>query len=256
MDSQYAAINEETDLALAAQAIPASLKMMEGLLKEDPDNPNLLGKLAEGFCGYAFGFVEDDNPKRASSLYLRGRDYAERELAATGGPEHSVGMNLAPFKESLKGLNADHRHSLYWMGQCWASWLLLNLDNLQVFIVSPKVEAVMQKVLTLDESYHFAGAHLFFGAYYGGRPKIVGGDVNKSKLHFEKALEITQHKFLIAYILYAKTYAVRTQDRLLFKKLLDQVIKAPVELLPGQQLANSVARRKAQKLLESTDDFF
>ena len=35
VESQYAAINEETDPVLAEQAIPASLKMMEGMLRED-----------------------------------------------------------------------------------------------------------------------------------------------------------------------------------------------------------------------------
>lgn len=256
VQSQYASINEETDPVLAEQAIPASLKMLEGMLKADPENEALLNNLAEGFCGYAFSFVEDTDPDRASQLYLRGRDYAERLLATDGAPEHLTRWKLEQFKGSLKILGMDHIHGLYWMGQCWAGWLMLNLDDLQAFVAIPKVEAILQKALELNESYHYAGSHLLSGAFYGGRPKMLGGKPDKARRHFEKCLELTQNKFLIAKVIYAKTYAVQMQDRPLFKKLLEEVLDAPVDILPEQQLANAVAKQKARKLLELVDDLF
>ena len=72
----------------------------------------------------------------------------------------------------------------------------------------------------------------------------------------EKSIGLTQNKFLMAKVLYAKTYAVQLQDRTLFKKLLKEVIGAPADILPEQQLANAVAKQKAKKLLESADDLF
>jgi hypothetical protein len=256
VESQYASINEETDPVLAEQAIPASLKMLEGLLREDPENESLLKKLSEGFCGYAFSFVEDTNPDRASRLYLRGRGFAERLLMADGAPENLAGQNLEQFKGTVKALNAEHLHGLYWMGQCWAGWLMLNLDDLQAFIAISKVEAILQRALELDESYHYAGPHMLLGAFYGGRSKMLGGNSDKARSHFEKCLELTQHKFLMAQVLYAKTYAVQMQDPALFKKLLAEVMDAPADILPEQQLGSAVAKQKAEKLLESTDDLF
>jgi tetratricopeptide (TPR) repeat protein len=256
VESQYASINEETDLVLAEQAIPANLKMLEGLLREDPENESLLRNLAEGFCGYAFSFVEDTDPERASRLYLRGRGYAEQLLVAHGAPENLTGQNPAQFKEAIKTLDADHLPGLYWMGQCWAGWLMLNLDDLQAFVAIPKIEATLQRALELDESYHYAGPHLLLGAFYGGRSKMLGGNPDKARGHFDKCLELTQHKFLMAKVIYAKTYAVQMQDLGLFKKLLGEVRDAPADTLPEQQLANAVAKRKAQKLLESADDLF
>jgi hypothetical protein len=256
VQSQYASINEETDPVLAEQAIPASLKMLEGLLRTDPGNEALLNNLAEGFCGYAFSFVEETDPERASRLYLRGRGYAERLLVADGAPENLNSQNPAQFKETIKTLDADHLPGLYWMGQCWAGWLMLNLDDLQAFVAISKIEAVLQKVLALDESYHYAGPHLLLGAFYGGRSKMLGGNPDKARGHFEQCLELTQNKFLMAKVIYAKTYAVQMQDLGLFKKLLGEVRDAPADTLPEQQLANAVAKRKAQKLLESTDDLF
>ena len=52
VESQVLAIQEERDPELAKQAIPANLKILEGLLKQDPDNTWILENLAEGFCGY------------------------------------------------------------------------------------------------------------------------------------------------------------------------------------------------------------
>jgi hypothetical protein len=50
-------MQEESDPELAKLAIPANLKILEGLLKQDPDNTWILENLAEGFCGYAFSFI-------------------------------------------------------------------------------------------------------------------------------------------------------------------------------------------------------
>lgn len=50
VQSQYVSINEETDPVFAEQAIPSSLKMLEGLLRDDPENETLLENLSEGFC--------------------------------------------------------------------------------------------------------------------------------------------------------------------------------------------------------------
>ena len=58
MDSNVEAMNRETDPVLAEASMPANLKLIEGLIQEDPKNPELLAYAAQGFYGYAFGFVE------------------------------------------------------------------------------------------------------------------------------------------------------------------------------------------------------
>jgi hypothetical protein len=53
MDGSVEAMNRETDLVLAEAAIPANLKLIEGLIREDPRNVELLANAAQGFYGYA-----------------------------------------------------------------------------------------------------------------------------------------------------------------------------------------------------------
>src|SRR5688572_22645091 len=54
------AIRQEADYEMAARAIPASLKTVEGFHVVNPDNESLTRILAEGYCQYATGFVEDE----------------------------------------------------------------------------------------------------------------------------------------------------------------------------------------------------
>ncbi len=253
---QYDSIIEEADPQFAERAIPSSLKMMEGLLKSDPTNSELLLKLAEGFCNYSFGFVEDEDPKRASNFYIRGRDYAQSALNSLGTNDNLNQMNLDQLSSSLNSLNKDQIPALFWWSQCGAGWLLLNLDKLEALAAISKIEKSMDTVLKQDESFYFAGPHLFFGSFYGGRSKMLGGNPEKALAHFERGLELTQNKFLMFQIMYAKTYAVQSQNKEKFIELLSEVLKASTEGRPKQRLANQIAKIKAKKLLEKVDELF
>ena len=80
----FAAFNEEDDLILAESEAASNLKLLEGLLKSDPDHRGLLLLAARGFGGYALAFAEGGDRKRAGKLYLRGRDYGLRLLRLRG----------------------------------------------------------------------------------------------------------------------------------------------------------------------------
>ncbi|MBC8287892.1 MAG: hypothetical protein H8E42_10515 [Nitrospinae bacterium] len=254
--SQIMAMQEERDPELAEQAIPANLKMLEGLLKQDPDNTWILENLAEGFCGYAFSFLEDTEPDRASSLYERGKDYALRATIIRTGREKWQNLSLDEWSLALSEVQASHQPALFWLGQCWGSWLMQNLDSVEAFADIPRLEKLMNKVHDLNPSFHYAGPHLFLGAFYGGRSKMLGGNPEKSRHHFEKALALTENKYLLARYLFAKTYAVQNQNRELFESQLQAVLQASPDLFPEQRLANQVARQKATKLLEQIDELF
>ena len=256
VEGQYTSIQEEKDPELAEKAIPASLKMMEGFLKRDPGNAKLLQRLAEGFCGYAFSFLEDTDPLRASDLYLRGRQYASRALKADSDLTGLETQGLENLKTELGRATEDSVASLFWMGQCWGGWLRLNLDRPEAFADISKVEQVMQRVVALDETYNYAGPHLFLGVFYGGRSKLLGGNPEKAQFHFERNLALTGNKYLLTHYLYARTYAVQVQNVKLFERLLAQVKDAPADGLPEQRLANEVAKMKAERLSQQAEELF
>ncbi len=256
VEGQYAAIQEEMDPHLAERAMPASLKMMEGLLKEDGKNRVLLNTLAEGFCGYAFSFLEDTTPDRAADLYMRGKNYAVRAIFEETRIEDFDQLAPEPFKAALEKMNEGNVPALFWLGQCWGGWLMLSLDIPKAFADVSKVQWMMERVIELDESYHYGGPHMFLGAFYGSRSKLLGGDPEKSRRHFEESLKFSGDRFLVNRLMYAKTYAVQIQDRKLYEDLLQAVLETPADILPEKRLANEVAKVKAKRLLELTDDIF
>jgi hypothetical protein len=60
----------------------------------------------------------------------------------------------------------------------------------------------------------------------------------------------------MTYVLYAKTYAVETQNEALFQDLLNRVVSSSVDVLPEQRLANAVAKKRARELLAGKDQYF
>ena len=256
ISSQIISMQEERDADFAEKAIPASLKMMEGLAKEDPENIWILQKLAEGFCGYAFSFLEDSEPDRASELYFRGRDYAFRALEIQSNGKVWSGLSLDEWSKRLAEVTPLQQPALFWAGQCWGSWLSLNLDSVEALSGLPRIGGMMNRAVELDPEFYYAGPHLFLGAFYGGRSRMLGGNPDRARNHFEQALKITEGKYLLISFLYAKTYAVQNQDRNLFKTQLEKVLEASDDVFPEQRLANQIAKRKAAILLGEIDELF
>ena len=250
------AIYEEGDLRLAREAMPGQLKLLESLLINDPDNPELLATNAQGFGGYAFLFVEQEDPARARALYRRGRDYGLRRLDRVTGIDFLAESDMARFDRALKKLGKDEIAPLFWAAYCWGGMANLDLENPQTLADLPKIERMMLRVDEISPGYFYGGADLLLGAYYGSRPKMLGGDPKKSKECFERALKDTGRDFLMAQVLYAQHYAVAVQDRELFASLLKEVLDYPIEKFPEQRLTNLAAKGRAVRLLEKIDDYF
>ena len=79
LDSGLESMNRESDLQLAREAMPANLKLLEGMLIEDPGNSTLRLYAAEGFYGYSFGFIGADMQLRPGQNYLA-KPYLTRDL--------------------------------------------------------------------------------------------------------------------------------------------------------------------------------
>ena len=256
LNNAMVALYEETDLTLAENALASDLKLLEGLIKTDPQNEKLLLMASQGFGAYALGFVEDENPERAKKLYLRGKSYGLKILNKNLNFQKAITGPTEDFKKSLSLFNRKDVPALFWTANNWASWINLNFNNPEALIDLPRVQLIMERVLELDESYFFGGAHLFFATIYAVRPPILGGDIKKAKHHFDSCFNFSQEKFLLPYVYYAQHYLTRQFDEELFVKTLKKVINTPDDILPGQQLPNAIAKKKAGVLLKNKEMFF
>jgi hypothetical protein len=256
LESGNVAMNRETDLELARAAIPANLKLIEGLIQELPDNADLRLQAAQGFYGYAYGFVEDENNRRASGLYRRGWEHARQALAASGLQGDLAAITTEELNQQLAGLGRRAVPALFWTASCWAKWIDMNRNDPARIADMGKAAELMERVLALDENYYHGGAHLFFGVYYGARPPMLGGDFERSAKHFENARAITHGKLLLVELLQAEYLARQQLDRKQFHERLIAVVNAPPGLYPEMALVNAIAQQKAARLLAKEEEWF
>ncbi len=86
-------------------------------------------------------------------------------------------------------------------------------------------------------------------------PPALGGDLERAKASFERALSLSGRRAHLVHVTYAKTYAFQTQDRALFTSLLREVLSAP-DGGNDVRLMNKVARRRAERYLAKVNELF
>lgn len=265
------ALERETDPELAEAALPGNLLMLESFLAADPGNTDLLLLLAKGYGSYVFLFIEDRVEQaalaedlalrdhltaRGAALYLRARRYA---FALLGRPElERAGTQgtLDEFEVALAEVGADQAEALFWLANAWGGYVNLAKTEPDAIAQIGKVEALVGRAVELDPRYYFATGYTVLGLLAAMRPKLLGGDPEKARRHFDQALGLSEGRFLMASYLMARWYAVQIQDAALFRKLLGQVLDAPADVLPEANLANAVAKRRARRWLDNIDLLF
>ena len=249
------AMNHETDLELAREAIPATLKMLEGMLAQDPGNAKLRLLAAQGFYGYGFAFVEAGAPGRAAALYRRCFDHARQALPGGLGSQVET-LPLRQLEAALGRLGKDEVPALFWSASCWSKWIDMNRDDPRSIAGLARAAAMMERALALDPGYYYGGPELFFGVYYGSRPPMLGGDLERAERHFARAREYSGGRLLLVDVFYAEYLARQRLDREAFHARLTRVIETPVGNFPEMAFANQVARERARRLLAKEDQWF
>jgi len=241
------AIYAEKDPRFAREALPGNLKLMEMLIENDPENSGLLTTAAQGFCGYAFMFIEDEDEARASLFYEKGSLYALRALKKAG-VAGDKGVEAGRLTAKLAG-------PAFWHVFCQAAYVNVNRSEPEAVAMLPEILETALRLAELAPGYYFNGPYAVLGAYYSMLPKMMGGDPLKAGRYFEKSLEGAGAGFLLNRYMSARMYAVAAQDPDYFTKQLESIINSPVS---GRdtRLANEVAKIKAARLLERKNDFF
>lgn len=249
------AMNQESDLQLAEDSLPANISMLNGMIHLDPENIQLQTYAAQAYYGLSYGFNEDRDIQRASKFYQRGLKHGLTALALSGF-DNAQEMTPDVFEQKLQKLDKDDVAALFWTASNWAKWIDLHRDTAESLIQLPKPTAMMQRVLELDESFYYGSAHMYFGVYYGSRAPVFGGDFNKSRQHFDKAREITDNRLLVADLLQAQYLARQMFDQEDFHQRLTKIIDAPEDLYPELTLLNQITKRKAKLLLSKEEQWF
>ena len=253
-DSLSLAIVNQDDPETVRAGAPAYLLLIDGMIDGNPGDLNLLIAAAKLNTAYAAVFISDK--QRARRMGQKAHDYAQRALCQVD--EDVCGLAQRPYEELQKLLtrfDEDEVEVLLSSAMAWALWIQQRSDNWEAMADLPKVEAMLERVVALNEAYQHGQAHLYLGVLRSLRPPALGGNPEQGRYHFERAIELSLGRDLSVKVAYARYYT-----RLLFnQKLHDQLLTEVLESDPrvhGLTLGNVLAQQEAQQLLAGSADYF
>lgn len=270
LQHSISAYRDEPDFELARVAGLSNLKIIEALHRMQPDQRDLLEHLAEGFAGAAFAFAEDQvealrdgDPdalhnarQRAHSFYERGRNYAVGALALRHPDiEHALTRSSFALADYVSSLRRSDVPALFWLTFSELGSIALS-DGGGLATRLGRVRALAVRLVELNEAYAHAGALVMLGVIDSSTPSRISPSQDRGRRFFERALEVTDRRFLPAHVEFARSYAVAVGDRALFESTLTEVVEAPDDILPGERLMTIVAKRRAGRLLARVDRLF
>ena len=242
------------DLETVREGGPAYLLMVDGLLLDDPNNKSLLVSAAGIYSAYTGVFVTDD--ERARRLTEKALDYGLRAICVRR--TDACDLKQVPyedFEQIIASMRYEDVPALYALGAAWAGWIQARRDDLNAIALLARVEEIMRKVISLNESHQQGSAHIYLGIMASFAPPALGGRPEEGRKHFEKAINMTSGRNLMAKVIFAESYARLVFDRDLHDRLLKEVLDADPEV-SGYTLINIYAQQKAAKLLATADDYF
>ena len=247
---------KQSDLRIIREGTPAYLMLLDGLIEDYPENKDLLLAGCQAYSSYASSFFSDDERDKTETLYCKAKLYGFRALSERADFSKAVGGSLDEFKALLNQFNKKDVPGLFWTANAWASWVSAKQGAVDAMADLPMLEAVMKRILELDDAFYYGGPHLLMGVYLAAKPAILGGDLTKSKQHFDRAFTLGSGKILMSRVLFARYYARGVSDRVLFTATLQEVLAAKADEVPELTFVNTVAKEKARDLLEKTEAYF
>jgi hypothetical protein len=202
---------------IVGAGIPSNLLILETGRLLAPDNPVILANLAETYCSYGSGFVEDYDPEKANILYYKGYKYAEQALSIINKKFkvtlEKVRKGEVAAEELAKTIEKKHIREAFWYTACLGYWIATAKGSPESVVEISKMIALVDRLIELDEDYFYSSPLLLRATFYATAPSILGGSPVKSKIYFDKVFKKTNGKFLLAKAVYAQFYATLLKDR-------------------------------------------
>lgn len=255
----------DEDPELIAAALPFNLKTLETLLQSSPDHRGLLLTATKSFLFYTYGFVEpeadlveeDDFVRaeeirgRAARLYMRAYRYGLRGLEVA----HSGFAELLPVQpmKAVKQLEVDDVPLAVWTAAALGSRISASTDDAEATADIALVGALLERSLELDEDFEQGTIHEFLVSY---EAQTVTGSVERAKMHYDRALSLSQGRRCGIWLTWAENFSVSEQNREEFLELIERVVSFEIDSAPENRLLNVLAQRRARWLKGRIDELF
>jgi len=256
LENSRTAALASNDIRTFLEATPSSLFLLEGLIETKPKNRELRESAAMLYFSYGFTFDAVEDQSYAALLYQTGLKHGRTALLWNKKFAEGWDKPFDEFSPSVRHLTKQDLPAIVWTVANWSQFISLHLDSTEVLVDIPKVQALLERAIEIDGQFFEGLPYMILGSLQAFRPPLMGGDPEESKANFDRAIAVSDGKFLLAHYFYAKFYCYRIQDVDMFQETLENVIAQPDIILPEYRLLNSIAIQKSTNLLEEKDELF
>jgi tetratricopeptide (TPR) repeat protein len=237
-----------------AEQVRAAITAWEQANEIDPNDHETWTKIAHAYYFLSDGHLRFSDESAMGETYQRAIQAAERALRILS-PEFARRMSAGErVEQAVSVLEANAVPALYWRAAALGKWAQRE-GFATVLSYKDEIRAVMTRCMELDRYYFYAGPDRYFGAFFAVAPSYAGGDLERSRQHFEESLRRFPNYFS-THTLYAENYAVKAQNRQLFEEHLRFVLDNDPNSIPEAGPENRVEQRKARDLLARIDELF
>jgi predicted anti-sigma-YlaC factor YlaD len=259
----------DPDPQLVGDALPFAIKLYETLLSQNPNHQGLINTTGSMFVMYANAFVQGPAEMlpsymfeerqsaldRAKGLYLRGMEILYRGLESKyrGFSTAYVDGRLPEF---LARMGKADVPALYWSAAAGFSAYSIDLLDFELSARVSEWTAMIHRAYELDPDFNGAALDEFFIIFYASLPELMGGDIERAKDHFRRAIEKTAGNSASAYVSYAQSVSVPAQDYDTFLEYLELALAVDPDADVSTRLVNVIAQQRARWLLDNAWVFF
>ena len=253
-DSISDSVLNQDDPETAKAALPTFMVLIDGMIRDNPEDPKLLASGATLYASYGAIFASDD--ERASRLTRRARQYSFDAMCESYEPACGWhGASYDEFVATLDGIGPKQAEYLYTYGFASLAFLRAHASDWNSLAELPQMEALFQRYMDISGDEVNSAVYMYMGILLTLRPPALGGEPERAREYFEKAIEVTGGKDLGVKVEYARGYAKLLYERELHDRLLKEVMAAdPYQ--DGYTLSNVLAKEQAEVLLAEADDYF
>lgn len=248
------------DALLAKAADAATLEEAiggyKGLLPSSPDDPVVLGRLAETHILYGAAYAKGTSDK--GRWYRAGIRYAERAMATNEAFREQVtsGRSIGEAVSALGSSDAEMRAMLFWAtGVSYYFKECLGVRTVVYFRWMLRTRELMERMLEVNPEFEHGAVLFSMGIYNLALPPGAGRDMARSKDFLERAVSASGTSLLPRWGR-AKYFQVRTGNRQGFLEDVEWVLaQDPVES-DSAFAWNVYFQRDAREMLSHVDEVF
>ena len=260
----------DNDPQLVWDALPFAIKIYEALLDANPNHQALMLTTGSLFVMYANAFIQgpaeilptsewearENGMLRAKNLYLRGVEILYNGIEARHKGFKQAASDSQALSAFLNRFTKDDVPFLYWAVAGGLASYSIDLLDFELNSRIPEWSALIHRAYELDPDFQGVALDEFLIIFYASLPEIMGGDVERAKLHFQRVQEKTDGKSAGAYVSYAQSICVSAYDYDTFKDYLEKALAINPDDNISTRLVTIINQRKARWLLDNAWTLF